>query len=281
MKNFYMTLLSNSSMDYYPENRTSSFTVQLPRYMYLDGHWEVALTEIQYPYTFSNVADDQAEFQLETIEITPEFIVWYELNQDSGTNPPFPAILSTQAIVPGFYTDIKDVIETLNTTIAATTGQQTFFEYSTLAHRTATSNDVIEVGRKWINSCKLSPRLGLQLGYPPDTIIQGWPLYAPHVSNVAGIIPDKMLIYCDILEPQLFGDSWARVLRMINTDSGNNLPYFGQPCSMNFNQPQYTPIQQKHFESVKIDIRDIAGELMAFQYGTLSVKLHFRNSKQN
>lgn len=278
MKNFYMTLLSNSSMDYFPLNKTSLFTVQLPRYMHLDGNWEVALTEIQYPYTFSNVEDGQTEIQLETIEITEAFIDWWDKNE--RTSPPFEAIWSSHDIIPGFYTKINDIIDTVNETIAKETQQPTFFDYHPRAHRITVMNDIIQVGRKFIKTCKLSPRLALQLGFPPGEPIQGIGHYAQHAVNAGVIIPDKMLIYCDILEPQLFGDSWARILRMINTNAGNNLPYFGQPFSVTFNQPQYTPVQQKHFEAVSIDIKDIEGKLMAFQYGTLSVKLHFRRNKE-
>ena len=278
MKNFYMTLLSNSSMDYYPENRTSSFTVQLPRYMYLDGLWEVALTEIQYPYTFSNVEEDQTEINLQTIDITDEFIEWWS-NTEDRTTPPFEKKWSTHYITPGYYSDIKDIVAEINDTIAVETTQPMFFAYNERAHRVKSENNVIEVSRKWIHTCKLSPRLGLQLGFQPNKAILGRGLHAQHVVN-SGVIPDKMLIYCDILEPQLFGDSWGKVLRLINTNAGNNQPYFGQACSVNFNVPQYTPVQQKHFESITIDIKDIEAKLMPFAYGTLTVKLHFRRNKE-
>lgn len=279
MKNFYMTLLSNSSLDYYPENRTNSFTVQLPRYMSLEGEWEVALVEIQYPYTFSNVEPGQNEIHLETIEITEDFIDWYV---DRATKPShnFKSETCKYTITDGFYSSIKDIIDVVNETINVATKQSTFFNYNQSAHRIAAANDAVEIGRKWIENCKLSPRLGLQMGYPPDEQIQCRGQYAPHTVNAGVIIPDKMLIYCDILEPQLFGDSWAKVLRVINTNPTNDLPYFAQPCSVTFNTPHYTALQKKHFESVTIDIKDIESKFMAFQYGTLTVKLHFRRIKQ-
>lgn len=279
MKNFYMTLLSNSSLDYYPENRTNSFTVQLPRYMYLEGQWEVALVEIQYPYTFSNVEPGQNEIQIETMEITNEFIEWYEDRQNQPSHT-FKSEMHKFTITDGFYANIKDIIDAVNGAIAGATNQPTFFNYDQSAHRIAAANDAVGIGRKWIETCKLSPRLGLQLGYPPDLPIQCKGQYAPHVVNTGVIIPDKMLIYCDILEPQLFGDSWGRVLRVINTNPSNDLPYFAQACSVTFNTPHYTLLQKRHFESVAIDIRDIEGSLMPFQYGTLNVKLHFRSIQQ-
>lgn len=165
MKNFYMTLLSNSSLDYYPENRTNSFTVQLPRYMYLEGQWEVALVEIQYPYTFSNVEPGQNEIHLETIEITEDFIDWYvDIATKLAHN--FKSETRKYTITDGFYSTIKDIIDVVNVRINAATHQPTFFNYDQAAHRIAAANDTVEVGRKWIETCKLSPRLGLQMGYP-------------------------------------------------------------------------------------------------------------------
>lgn len=275
MKNFYMTLLSNSSMDYFPDNRTSSFTVQLPRYMYLNGNWEVALTEIQYPYTFTNVENDQTEIQLETVEITEDFIKWY--TEKRSTVPmPFKTQWSKHAILPGFYSSITDVIEAINQCVGKVTRQPSVFAYDQRSQRVASTNDFVEQGRKWIKSCKLSEKLGLQLGYPPNSLILTNGSIAPHVANPNIIVPDKMFIYCDILEPQIIGDSWGEVLRIVDTNAGHNSPRFGQACSTAFNTLQYLPVLPLNFEAIKIDIRDVEGQLMPFQYGTLSVKLHFR-----
>lgn len=61
MKNndFYLTLMSNSSLNYYPENKTSTFTVHLPQKIQLLGEWSVALAELHYPYNFFNVTDGE------------------------------------------------------------------------------------------------------------------------------------------------------------------------------------------------------------------------------
>ncbi len=276
MKNFYMTLLSNSSMDYYPSNKTSSFTVHLPRYMYLEGDWEVSLVEIQYPYTFTNVESDQVAINIETANITADFILDWYTNKKPGERPPYETSWSTHNILSGFYSNVKDIVDALNEVIAEETGQVTFFEYDPYAQRVGCGNDVIEVGRKYISTFTLSPRLALQLGYIPHEIVTDLHKYAPNVANCGVLIPDKMLIYCDILEPQIIGDTWGKVLRIVSTNPGNSLPYFGQPCSISFNPPQYIPVQAHHFESIGIDIRDIAARPMPFSYGTLSVKLHFR-----
>jgi hypothetical protein len=52
---FYLTLPSNSSMDYFPNNTLASFTTRLPEMLDLDGSWEIGLAEIQYPHSWYNV----------------------------------------------------------------------------------------------------------------------------------------------------------------------------------------------------------------------------------
>ena len=49
MNDFYLTLPSNNSMGYYPENTLAQFTSRLPNVINLSGDWEVGLGEIQYP----------------------------------------------------------------------------------------------------------------------------------------------------------------------------------------------------------------------------------------
>lgn len=277
MKDFYMTLLSNSSLDYYAENKTGSFTVQLPRCMRMEGEWEVAVAEIQYPYTFFTVEDGHNEILIKTCKITKEYIDEYikskSIVKKNVSNT------ASYKITPGFYHDIKDIISAINDIILKKTGQPSFFQYDTRSHRVKAKNLKLELDDKknMVASCKLSNKLGLLLGYQPNEDIPIDSTYAPHVVNMSKCISDKMLIYCDIVEPQLFGDKFSKVLRVINTIQ-EGVPHFAQNCIVSFNSRQYIPLQVKHFESVSIDIRDIEGNLLPFQYGTSSVKLHFKKA---
>jgi len=42
----------------YPNNRPESFKVQIPRDRVLSGKWEVALVDIQFPHTWTNISKD-------------------------------------------------------------------------------------------------------------------------------------------------------------------------------------------------------------------------------
>ena len=56
--NFYVTLPSNASMDFYSNNTASNYTIRMPRTFYLEGKYEVALSEIQYPHTWPSMKTD-------------------------------------------------------------------------------------------------------------------------------------------------------------------------------------------------------------------------------
>src|SRR3989442_1407967 len=57
MSHFYLTLPSNSSEKYYPDNTLAHFTTKLHNDVTLTGEWEVALAEIMYPRNWYNVND--------------------------------------------------------------------------------------------------------------------------------------------------------------------------------------------------------------------------------
>ena len=58
MKDFYLTLLSDSCLDTFPKNKQSSFTVRLDHPIQIDKeNWEVALAEIITPAEILNISD--------------------------------------------------------------------------------------------------------------------------------------------------------------------------------------------------------------------------------
>ncbi|GFS74632.1 uncharacterized protein F54H12.2 [Trichonephila clavipes] len=59
---FYVTLPSDSSMYFFPENKISHFKTQLPSPVCLKGEWEVGLSEIIYPHSWLNVNETNNYF---------------------------------------------------------------------------------------------------------------------------------------------------------------------------------------------------------------------------
>ena len=59
MKDFYITLPSNASMDVYPNNAISHFTTRLRNPLELSKGWEVALVEATVPTRWANIGTDE------------------------------------------------------------------------------------------------------------------------------------------------------------------------------------------------------------------------------
>ena len=64
MSSFYVTLPSNSSMNYYPNNTLANYVTKLPHSFDLPGEWEVGLSEIQFPISWYNVTDRESHMFL-------------------------------------------------------------------------------------------------------------------------------------------------------------------------------------------------------------------------
>jgi hypothetical protein len=59
MNDFYLTLPSNSSMEIFPNNKTTCYTTQLHKRLELDGVWEVGLVEFVMTNTVFNLSEGQ------------------------------------------------------------------------------------------------------------------------------------------------------------------------------------------------------------------------------
>jgi len=64
MSRFYVTLPSNSSMDYCPNNTVGRFTTKLNSLIELEGDWEVGLTEISFLSFVENVVECHCYYKI-------------------------------------------------------------------------------------------------------------------------------------------------------------------------------------------------------------------------
>ena len=93
---FYVTLSSYSSMQYFPDNKTSNFVTKLSRTLQLDGEWEVGLAEIVYPHTWCNIREGKNSV---------------EIYAPDNLYPVFKTV--EYSIQPGYYEKVQDVIDAL------------------------------------------------------------------------------------------------------------------------------------------------------------------------
>ena len=62
MDSVTIELVSNASLQLFPNNTLSSYTNFLPEQVKLDGQWEVAISEIPFPSMYQNVAEGKIMF---------------------------------------------------------------------------------------------------------------------------------------------------------------------------------------------------------------------------
>lgn len=274
-EDFYLTLLSNSSFDVHPDNKTSSFTACLPKHISLTGSWSVSLAEIHYPMTFDNVLQGDNYFIVE-LECSAE------ANASKKTN-----IVVRYNIPSGYYPNITELLRVLNNAIYGKTGVSNLFHINQMtgfiefepetmiSFRNITRQVFLKNEFKHCNIVKMhfGPVLSLQLGFEPGVNI----FNARGPPSVSLGIPPEMLIYCSLIEPQLVGDVHCQVIKIVPTLKPQYR--FGEISSKSFSIRNYVPVAQKHFKEVEINIRSSTGKLMPFNWGTSYLLLHFKKNK--
>ena len=94
-------------------------------------------------------------------------------------------------------------------------------------------------------------------------------MYFKYQSQMEQI--DSFLIYSDIIEDQIMGDTYASLMRFcaINGDSDRRVVN-------GFDIPHYIPLRTRRIPEIKIQIRDLWDNFIKFQTGFIHLKLHFR-----
>lgn len=243
--NFYVTLPSNSSMQYYPENTCTNYVTKLKMPIQLEGTYEVALSEVCLPFNWSAVVDGGLMVQNEEDGIS-EFI---------GLN---------------WYIDqsINDIVDYLNKSLK---DKKLPLKFSYNMHNYLFG---LLVPHDYVIS--FIGNTAQELGFEFE-ILQGSSLQSyfiarhpvpPHVNKIS-----SLYLYTDIIEHQFVGDSFSPLLRNITVP--NSLRY-GDNISHNYIQPHYMPVTRNNIDSIEIDLRSDTGEPIHFVSGKVIVKLHFR-----
>ena len=221
---FYITLPSNSSMQYFPDNKTSNFVTKLSRTLQLDGEWEVGLAEIDYPHTWYNIREGKNSVEIYVPDRwAQEF-----------------------SIQPRYYEKVIDVIDALRKA-----GLANLIDVVVTYDDTSKSVTV-----KCVKGAILELRVDIarMFGFFNNTSIRafdkkGFTLALPETGN------QYFYVYTGIIKSQYHGDVVVPILRTV-TVKGKH----GSYVSKNFERPQYVPLNKKIFDTISINIRDEAGD---------------------
>jgi hypothetical protein len=84
-----------------------------------------------------------------------------------------------------------------------------------------------------------------------------------------------ILVYCDIIEPQLYADNSSPILRTVNIKSQKN------ENVIFFDNPQYLNINRSRFNTINIELKDTQNNYIEFndKFSNIFISLHFKNKR--
>ncbi|GFS71956.1 uncharacterized protein F54H12.2 [Trichonephila clavipes] len=240
---FYVTLPTDSSMHFFPENKISHFKTQLPSPVCLNGEWEVGLSEIIYPHSWLNVNETNNYF----------------LYKAGDGN-----ISSTvkRTIDVGCYETFLDIISAVQ--LALPKNPNRF----TIIYNKATKR--VKINAVQGSSLHLV-NLGKLLGFKRNAIIIGnmkSEFVADAWSNFS-----VFYVYSDLISPQIVGETQAPLLRIVRTKGKD-----GETISQYYDRPQYLPLVRHSFQTIKSELRLNSGDFVPFERGQIGSGLtHYKS----
>lgn len=253
---FYITLLSNSSADYYTDNTTAHFLTKLPKSIKLEGEWVVGLVEFQYPCSMYNVQDHENMIYLKKKVMSPS---------DKITK-----IVDIKTHIPATtYDNVNHFIQAFN-------DNPQLKNYIKFRYDNLTKMVGVTTINKDLTSFITTPILSLQLGFKPKTNLSQTSFAINPVNLYLGL-PSQLFVYTDIIQPQVVGDVITTLLRIIPLDPTKFI--YGAYKTHIFSPAHYVPVLRREFDTMEIDIRTTTGARVPFQFGVSCVKLHFQRIK--
>ena len=242
-KEFYVTVKSNDSMEYFPSNTPSDFYIKLPYSMTLGGDWDVAVSQVWIDKMWFNVEDAHVTIT----EITKD-------GTHTGENV-------TKQLDDGYYSDIVELLNTLNECTLLNDRQVCEFEFN---HKTHKVQIRVLDGFKLLISPKLRDIIGCETVGVMGKQTLGKCVNL-HVRN-------SLLYICtDIVSGQICSDTTSGVVKVVGTKQYN----FGEVI-YDCNITNYARIRVDSFDVIHIQIRDMEKDIIKNVGGKTVVQLHFR-----
>lgn len=278
MSHFYLTLPSNSSEEFFPDNTLTRFTTKLHNDISLTGDWAVGLTEFFYPRNWYNVENQFLRIACNNCTITPD------LKPDETLTPSYDIHVG---IPSGYYHSIPDLVDTIKSSITkvfrrpiaawSSRGVERFVDKSQWPDiRYVSHNQKVILTMQPSMTIRLSEKLSTILGietFRPSSTSESL-VKSTYTCDIEGGL-HALYMYADIVECTSVGDSVVPLLRVIQITGQR-----GEMTHIQYERPRYVPVQKKEFDSIEIDIRDDLGQPVSFDSGKLIVILHFRRAKE-
>jgi hypothetical protein len=162
----------------------------------------------------------------------------------------------------GYYETVQELIKAMNKVLARDVNDNIKLTYNVLTGK-------VTVQLKNGYQLVLTGRLSIVFGFGGKEVLLKKTTQSPYVADMFPM--STIYVYCDIVEPQIVGDTNAQLLKTIPVEGK-----FGDVIAKTFTNIQYVPIQTKSFENIEILLRNNAGEPVPFERGKVVSALPFR-----
>uniref|UniRef100_A0A158P508 Uncharacterized protein n=1 Tax=Tetranychus urticae TaxID=32264 RepID=A0A158P508_TETUR len=276
---YFVDVVSNASMETYPDNTISKFTNRLATPLHLDGEWSVAVQEVFYPLSHK------------PIKRSINYFISYR-----GRRPTVSIDFDYQE-----NDDVEGMLKKLNKSIADSHLQIGLSGINVQKDFKPPELVLITEGEP----TKQKKKVVIKAGRIPDVDKGVYPIFSDHTfiralgfdnntfasemqravaeseeeikaPNQPDLGPKShlMFIYSDIIHAHLLGDISARVLRVVplNREPSDKLGH------MTFTSPYYYPVRSNKIEDVSIVLCDETGNQIRFKTGRVFLSLHFKKT---
>ena len=259
---FYLTLPSNSSLNFYPNNTPSHYFTKLPQDISLNGEYEVALSEIQISNTYFNVVKDECYIEYtiaKTAVPTAE-----DDDKDKGKT-----FVGGKLIVPGgLYESNEFLVYTLNTMLQKVLRDKRLVRFY---YNKATKRVSVTVYDQDL-TLSFSPKLQRVLGLSAASVTIG-----NHRGKYLMDVHEdfkSVYVYCDLVSARPVGDTMAPLLRILPAKQRTR-----EVAHHIFEKPHYIPLSRAQFNTVELLLTTDKGKTIAFSSGNTIATLHFRHRR--
>lgn len=289
---FVQYLMSNASMNYYPNNKPQDFRVKLKTPIELEGEWEAGLSAIIYPHTWNQLK-------------APSYLTIDFKGKAKGTEVRI-GFLATAEIKRLIYVDINDLLKEINDEVNWVMYQTIYYNTSVISgyrefEAIRLHRDAPRGNPKPFNFIEFKLTAGPSLRLSVENYGENEPiaLKLPKASQSArdmwrklGVADDvekfefgvqarypatidlhfpALYVYSDLFDDVSVGDIRAPLLAVVPVRGK-----LGEIVYERYDKPIYVRLAEHNLTEIDIGIKDDTGDPVQFTAGKTILILHFR-----
>ena len=247
---FYITLPSESSKTLFPDNTPSEYTVRVPRWVDLNGPWEIGLHSLAYtPWNTIQHLDEPISFM-------------------TGGKEGYGGKMSKH------YSSVQEYVSDIRKSLKQARLNKSVVDKSTDIEFFYMLDGKVKVRLSSGYTLRLRREQAIVLGFmtfedPAET-------YDIENAEETGVYKANLYretnihVYCDIVHPQIVGDKMSPLVAVVPyRKATSETVYVAEHI-------RYIPLQTKSFQDITIHLRSSTEEFIPFEHRRVIVTLHLK-----